>query len=1387
MLQNLGNQNGNILSTPPTEDEAVVLQREIDALSDRTSNNENDITDIKNRLDVDECQINCNKDHIDAIYECLADITPDITDLENRVCCNETDISNLSTCPGLNCTGTLVQSDIADFATCAQVHDFINECGYTTCTGTLVENDINPLKTDINNLKQCPGLNCIGNITSEDIASFVDCTCVKDIISSYGYTTCTGTLVQSDLDPLETRICCNEIDISNLQQCPGLDCTGTLVQSDLNNYATKNCVCSIIDSCGFATCQCVDGVKSRVCTLESKPGLNCIGDVTTECLEACNYTTCTGTVTSVNNIAPINGNVTLTIPPDLTDQVTCNTNDITSIKSKIPNAASCSNQLADKDWVNSTVSTETANFMGTYSCVEELPTTGVTNNDYAFVTTTNTTTGQITYTRYKYTSRTSSWVCEYDLNTSGFTADQLAAINSGITDTLVSKITDVYDNTVTLCMNGLCKGSFNLNQSVNCTIDLGNTNSCFNVYCNSTCKCTVNNNGNLCLKANAFNDNATISTDTYPGACCVGTVVQSDIADFIDCQCVKDIIDSCGVVTIANSTASTNIPIALCTGTTCVGKSTACSLSYNPATGNLNTCSVNDCGRITYLNGTCTTERYVLLYCEKKSDTSYTRPVELKGEIGYYSIDTKVPFDITVDFRLFSPKISGYVERCCFSNRFNIIATRDTTNNISKIWAKFTGASYLGIWATTNCYSKNAINTICSSIDSDVCTNCEGFWNLSCYLAPTSCCACTVRRTATTNNALHPIPLVCSNTSVHSASIFVTCCDCPQLGYNPTSGLLSAGKSVVTTPKSCAVCLDGYIQAIPNVFFDTNTGSTITLCDMICCIQSKVGTMPAKIGFVCAPACNINLHICNNCCIPLSNTIIKQVNSANFSSECQSSKYEIINNTDTYYISACTQSNTSLSITYDGHRTNATCFNGCTYSQACNDIRNGLVTTTNLNSCGYTTCIGNTVYETPVEGIACAIVSTSANKVGPIDAITYDIDNNIVCLNTELGGDILHFNTYCDYTSMTNISCGTFLNCVCDFDGFIACLYNNGTEVGLYSSNSNNMYFKLLSEEGIINTNTDIYSTGDLYVCGTLCAGSISGITSIACCLYPESVVSCSAAAGDILSLVMICRTASYVNCCSRPKIVSPDSNYLLGYCACTATLHTTNICLTGNGNLTACCMYSCCICSNCAIFNCINYQPAERLSFIRTFYCRYTDSAGLTKKAKIKWFYNIDSCCEGNIGASGFCDAYCRYVETAVPYTCNLAGYKMKSSDIFDIFTTALCYRDICNCNPECYDITWKGNSSYDEMRGDGVRGPKASICMNNCVHPGYFDQVSIYWVNGVRRMSLNVVYYCWATNSYYDYCICFNKTCDITTCIAGIYGGFCVNRNTTCIWCIH
>ena len=111
--------------------------------------------------------------------------------------------------------------------------------------------------------------------------------------------------------------------------------------------------------------------------------------------------------------------------------------DVTSIEATIPSTASEENQLADKDFVNSSISTATATFKGTYNSVAELEQVTADANDYAFVISTDSA-GNTVYNRYKYSN--GSWLFEYALNNSSFTAAQWAAINSAITSGDVEKL-----------------------------------------------------------------------------------------------------------------------------------------------------------------------------------------------------------------------------------------------------------------------------------------------------------------------------------------------------------------------------------------------------------------------------------------------------------------------------------------------------------------------------------------------------------------------------------------------------------------------------------------------------------------------------------------------------------------------------------------------------------------------------------------------------------------------------------------------------------------------------------------------------------------------------------------------------------------------------------
>lgn len=131
---------------------------------------------------------------------------------------------------------------------------------------------------------------------------------------------------------------------------------------------------------------------------------------------------------------------------------------LTPITELIPAQATAQNQLADKNFVNSSIATNTATFRGTFNLVSDLELTisatqvqiaaalleavsGGDNNDYVFVQipTADATPTEISrIDRYKFNG--SAWSFEFSLNNSSFTAAQWAAINSGITSALVTKL-----------------------------------------------------------------------------------------------------------------------------------------------------------------------------------------------------------------------------------------------------------------------------------------------------------------------------------------------------------------------------------------------------------------------------------------------------------------------------------------------------------------------------------------------------------------------------------------------------------------------------------------------------------------------------------------------------------------------------------------------------------------------------------------------------------------------------------------------------------------------------------------------------------------------------------------------------------------------------------
>ena len=124
---------------------------------------------------------------------------------------------------------------------------------------------------------------------------------------------------------------------------------------------------------------------------------------------------------------------------------------IDTINSKIPNQASSTNQLADKDFVNSTINSSAAFFKGSFESKAALDavewqttdsslTTYVTNNDYAYIEADETHNNEAWRYIYVKDNTVSEWQPQFRVNESPFTQAQLDAINSGATADLINSI-----------------------------------------------------------------------------------------------------------------------------------------------------------------------------------------------------------------------------------------------------------------------------------------------------------------------------------------------------------------------------------------------------------------------------------------------------------------------------------------------------------------------------------------------------------------------------------------------------------------------------------------------------------------------------------------------------------------------------------------------------------------------------------------------------------------------------------------------------------------------------------------------------------------------------------------------------------------------------------
>ena len=114
-----------------------------------------------------------------------------------------------------------------------------------------------------------------------------------------------------------------------------------------------------------------------------------------------------------------------------------------TLDAKISDEASASNKLADKAYVDESIQTSTAVNRGNFATYAELIAYSgtVTRNDYATVADDETHNHECW--RYKWNDDTHAWTPEYRINESPMTQAQLAALNSGITETTLNNLNNL--------------------------------------------------------------------------------------------------------------------------------------------------------------------------------------------------------------------------------------------------------------------------------------------------------------------------------------------------------------------------------------------------------------------------------------------------------------------------------------------------------------------------------------------------------------------------------------------------------------------------------------------------------------------------------------------------------------------------------------------------------------------------------------------------------------------------------------------------------------------------------------------------------------------------------------------------------------------------------
>lgn len=579
----------------------------------------------------------------------------------------------------------------------------------------------------------------------------------------------------------------------------------------------------------------------------------------------CNIDTEATTRCDADNVLQCNINAEATARCNADDALSCRT---TAIEELIPNQASCSNQLADKSFVNSTIQTNTANFRGNWSNWSDVPTdsslyprdyagsTTPTVNDYMaiqdasdYTLRTLSGTWRFKYTGTWSTNGKSGWIPEYQVNEEPFTSEQLYAINSGITcnkvnsyDNHLSNRNNPHSVTATqvglgnVCntadsdrpvLNGTTKfttgGAYtelnkkqDKNLSTSITID-GNPQCNVECILNSLNTFTSNVWNNFsCHACDTCNPHCVTATQVGLGNVCnigTDTCVTQGSTNNVTSGAVYEAISHMGTINMCDTCENCNVPLALCTDVNSVGKSACCSLTYNPTTGLL--CANCFCGAF---DGSITNAICSECVCiqSTSSDVNY--------DVGLLAIGTGLD-GATV----------------CFASSHSI--TYNPHSCILNV-PYFCGGIH-GIIDNINNFAKNYMDaySCCSFAENYICTSsCCSFAEN--YIHASSCCSsaknCIIANNSNHNDVQNVLcasgcesgevrNILCAiANNPHAYNILIACDACNNKCFEINQCYDSLWFKYNDENGTCEhyICYDGTTDLIPNVSLKVYCGST---------------------------------------------------------------------------------------------------------------------------------------------------------------------------------------------------------------------------------------------------------------------------------------------------------------------------------------------------------------------------------------------------------------------------------------------------------------------------------------------------------------------------------------------------------------------------------